>query len=88
MKFIISNTYEDMSRIAADIIAEQLTVKPDNLLGFATGTTPIGLYDCLGCSQGSLNDSEASRSPCASPILQLPTGRTGASFARIRPSRG
>ena len=36
--------YEAMSRAAADIIASQITEKPDCVLGLATGSTPIGAY--------------------------------------------
>lgn len=57
MKFIIAETYEDMSRMAAEVIEEQLMAKPDSLLGLATGTTPIGLYDCLAadCVAGKVS---------------------------------
>ena len=33
-----------MSRRAAAIIAAQVTLKPDCVLGLATGSTPIGAY--------------------------------------------
>lgn len=44
MEIIITETYEEMSREAADIIAECIKEKPDCVLGLATGSTPIGLY--------------------------------------------
>jgi len=44
MKRIICDNYEDMSRTAANIFAEQLSKKPDSVLGLATGSTPLGLY--------------------------------------------
>jgi len=44
MKRIICENYEDLSRAAADIIAEQIAGKPDSVLGLATGSTPLGLY--------------------------------------------
>ncbi|MBR5259611.1 MAG: glucosamine-6-phosphate deaminase [Eggerthellaceae bacterium] len=44
MEIIITETYEEMSREAADIIAECVKQKPDCVLGLATGSTPIGLY--------------------------------------------
>ncbi len=47
MNCIKVKTYEEMSRIAANIILEQIKNKPDSVLGLATGSTPIGLYDCL-----------------------------------------
>ena len=47
MTLICCNSYEEMSRKAADIMGAQILQKPDCLLGLATGTTPIGLYDEL-----------------------------------------
>ena len=44
MEFIIADSYEDMSRRAADVIAARMQAKPNVVLGLATGTTPIGLY--------------------------------------------
>ena len=44
MKKIICDDYEAMSRVAADIVAQQLSIKPDSVLGLATGSTPLGLY--------------------------------------------
>lgn len=44
MELVITETYEDMSRAAADVIAAQLTEDPSSVLGLATGSTPIGLY--------------------------------------------
>lgn len=47
MKFIIKDSYEEMSKAASDIICEQIKNKPDSVLGLATGSTPIGLYKNL-----------------------------------------
>ncbi len=47
MKVIICNDYEEMSRTAADIIATEMKQKKNATLGLATGSTPIGTYDCL-----------------------------------------
>ncbi len=44
MKFIKVKTYEELSNIAADIIADQIKEKPNSILGLATGSTPIGTY--------------------------------------------
>ena len=44
MKKIICDSYEDMSRAAADIVVKQVRQKPDSVLGLATGSTPLGLY--------------------------------------------
>ena len=47
MKLIKTGSYEEMSRVAADVLEGVLKVKPDCVLGLATGTTPLGLYECL-----------------------------------------
>ena len=47
MKIIIAENYEKMSRAAADLIAAQILVKPNCVLGLATGSTPIGAYENL-----------------------------------------
>jgi glucosamine-6-phosphate deaminase len=39
--------YKDMSRKAANIISAQVIMKPDCVLGLATGSTPIGTYQQL-----------------------------------------
>ena len=44
MKKIVYDNYDEMSRAAADIVADQLSRKPDSVLGLATGSTPLGLY--------------------------------------------
>jgi len=44
MKTIICNSYEEMSAEAAKLVAEQLKQKPESVLGFATGSSPVGLY--------------------------------------------
>ena len=36
--------YKEMSRKAANIISAQMIMKPDSVLGLATGSTPIGTY--------------------------------------------
>ncbi|MBE6865929.1 MAG: glucosamine-6-phosphate deaminase [Ruminococcaceae bacterium] len=44
MKFIKVKTYEELSHKAALLIAAQMTVKPDCVLGLATGSSPVGTY--------------------------------------------
>lgn len=39
--------YEEMSQKAANIIAAQVVLKPECVLGLATGSTPIGTYSRL-----------------------------------------
>ena len=47
MKIYVADDYKGMSRKAASIIAAQVTMKPDSVLGLATGSTPIGMYEQL-----------------------------------------
>lgn len=47
MKIICAKDYKDMSRKAANIISAQVILKPDCVLGLATGSTPIGTYEQL-----------------------------------------
>ncbi|MCQ2455150.1 MAG: glucosamine-6-phosphate deaminase [Clostridia bacterium] len=47
MKFIKVNNYEELSRTAANFISAQVIVKPNCVLGLATGSTPIGTYKQL-----------------------------------------
>jgi glucosamine-6-phosphate deaminase len=44
MEVIIRPTYEEVSRVGAQIVANVLNAKPDAVLGMATGSTPLGLY--------------------------------------------
>ena len=47
MRIIITENYNDMSNVATDIIAAQLILNPDSVLGLATGSTPTGMYEGL-----------------------------------------
>lgn len=38
------NSYDEMSKLAVEIVAGQLTNKPNTVLGLATGSTPLGTY--------------------------------------------
>lgn len=60
MKIFKAKDYEDMSRKAANIIASQIILKPDCVLGLATGSTPIGAYKHLveKYEQGDLDFSQ------------------------------
>lgn len=44
MRIVKTKDYDDMSRKAANIISAQVLIKPDCVLGLATGTTPLGTY--------------------------------------------
>ena len=45
MKVIITENYEEMSRVAADIIIGIVKNNSEAVLGLATGSSPIGTYD-------------------------------------------
>lgn len=47
MEVIICNTYEELCRAAAREVADVLNAKPNAVLGLATGSTPLGLYQEL-----------------------------------------
>ncbi|QUH18823.1 glucosamine-6-phosphate deaminase [Alkaliphilus sp. B6464] len=47
MKIYIEENYEQVSKRAALIMASQVVLKPDSVLGLATGSTPIGMYEEL-----------------------------------------
>ena len=47
MRIYRAKDYDDMSRKAANIISAQVILKPDCVLGLATGSTPIGAYKQL-----------------------------------------
>ncbi|MGI6180673.1 MAG: glucosamine-6-phosphate deaminase [Agathobaculum sp.] len=47
MKIIRTKDYQEMSCKAAGIIAAQVLLKPASVLGLATGSSPIGLYEQL-----------------------------------------
>ncbi len=44
MKLIIKRDYEELSRVAADIVKEEIIKKPNAILGLPTGSTPVGMY--------------------------------------------
>lgn len=60
MKIYCGKDYKEMSRIAANIISAQIILKPDCVLGLATGSTPVGTYENLveWYKQGDLDFSQ------------------------------
>ena len=60
MNIYKAKDYKDMSRKAANIISAQVIMKPNCVLGLATGSTPIGTYDQLveWYNKGDLDFSE------------------------------
>ena len=47
MEVILKPDYEQMSRVAAQVVVDVLNAKPNAVLGMATGSTPLGLYQEL-----------------------------------------
>lgn len=47
MRIIEVESYEKLSALAADIIGAQVLLKPDCVLGLATGSSPLGTYSNL-----------------------------------------
>jgi glucosamine-6-phosphate deaminase len=44
VEIIIHDTYEEMTKTAARVVAETLNRKPNAVLGLPTGSTPLGMY--------------------------------------------
>ena len=44
MKVYVTEDYKTMSRKAANIVSAQVILKPNSVLGLATGSTPEGMY--------------------------------------------
>jgi len=59
MKIIKCKNYEEVSSVAAKIVAEQVKLKPNSVLGLATGSTPVGMYSELinMCSKNEVDFS-------------------------------
>lgn len=47
MEVVVLPSYEEMSRAAAQVVADVMNAKPNAVLGMATGSTPLGLYQEL-----------------------------------------
>lgn len=47
MRIYKTKNYDEMSRKAANIISAQIILKPESVLGLATGSSPIGTYKQL-----------------------------------------
>ena len=62
MKLCKVKDYKDLSRKAANIIQAQVILKPDCVLGLATGSSPVGIYEILieRHQNGDLDFSEVS----------------------------
>ncbi len=62
MKIIVAENYKELSQKAANLISAQVILKSDSVLGLATGSTPIGIYDQLvdRYQKGDLDFSQVS----------------------------
>jgi len=60
MKIIKTKDYNEMSLKAASMIAAQVILKPNCVLGLATGSTPLGTYEKLveWCNNGHVDFSD------------------------------
>ena len=47
MNVIICKNYHEISKKASEIVIDQIKRKPTSVLGLATGSTPLGLYEYL-----------------------------------------
>lgn len=47
MRIIVCENYEGVSKKAAQMILSQVTLKPNSVIGLATGSTPLGMYEKL-----------------------------------------
>ncbi|MFA5449073.1 MAG: glucosamine-6-phosphate deaminase [Clostridia bacterium] len=47
MKIIICKSYDEISKRAAEMIKDTVKTNPSAVLGLATGSSPLGIYDCL-----------------------------------------
>ncbi|AGB40763.1 glucosamine-6-phosphate isomerase [Halobacteroides halobius DSM 5150] len=47
MRLHVVEDYKEMSAKAANIVSSQIILKPNSVLGLATGSTPLGMYENL-----------------------------------------
>lgn len=60
MRIYVAEDYKDMSRQAAAILSAQVILYPNSVLGLATGSTPVGMYQELidRCNRGEVDFSQ------------------------------
>lgn len=60
MRILETGSYQEMSVLAAGILGAQVLLKPNCVLGLATGSSPIGAYEELSknCQNGLLDFSQ------------------------------
>lgn len=60
MRIYCTEDYASMSRKAANLLSAQIILKPESILGLATGSTPVGIYRQLAAwyRKGDLSFSQ------------------------------
>lgn len=60
MRVILCDNYEEVSKAATKLVESQINLKPNCVLGLATGSTPVGMYKMLieKCKDGELDFSK------------------------------
>lgn len=60
MRVILCDNYDEVSKAATKLVESQINLKPNSVLGLATGSTPVGMYKRLieKCKNGELDFSE------------------------------
>ena len=81
MEIVILPDPRGAAGLAADAIGNLLQRKPDAVLGLATGSSPLAIYDELAarCAAGTVSFAQAPASPSTStsgcpPITRSRTG--------------
>ena len=81
MEIVILPDNKAIGSLAADAIGSLLARKPDAVLGLATGSSPLAIYDELAarCADGTVTFARARVSPSTSTSGCPPTtpSRTG-----------
>lgn len=75
MRIYKTKNYDEMSRKAANIISAQIILKPESVLGLATGSSPIGTYKQLieWYNKGDLDFHRSAASTLTNTKAFLPT---------------
>ena len=60
VKIYVTKNYDELSKVAANILAAKVVLKPDCVLGLATGSSPVGMYKELSrrCKEEGLDFSK------------------------------
>ena len=82
-----AKNYQDLSRKAANIISAQIIMKPDCVLGLATGSSPVGTYKQLieWYNKGDLAFSQGTASDVAEYQGRGPDKAQGYRYFMITP---